>query len=59
MEDAKDLRQRARRWRELAEHQKPGAANAMIEAACELELKAVQLERDRRRASQNPEPPKR
>ncbi len=46
MEDAKDLRNRANEWRKIAVHQKHGAADAMIEAACELELKAVRLERE-------------
>jgi hypothetical protein len=47
--DAKELRNRAKEWRELAVRQKPGAADAMIEAACELEVKAGQLERERGR----------
>jgi len=46
MDDAKDLRERARAWRETALHQKHGAADAILEAACELEVKATRVERE-------------
>jgi hypothetical protein len=55
--DANDLRKRAKRWREIAVGQKSGAGDAMIEAACELEVKASRLERERER--QGRRPPKR
>jgi hypothetical protein len=45
MDTAKTLRERARQLRSLAGNQHPGTADALIEAACELEVRASRLER--------------
>jgi hypothetical protein len=45
MDTPKSLRQRAEQWRSLAGYQCNGTADALLEAACELELRAHRLER--------------
>ena len=44
MDDPKDLRDQAQRWRELARFHDPSAAEALIEAARALEHKADRLD---------------
>jgi hypothetical protein len=51
MDTAKSLRDRARQWRSLAGGQHPGTADALIEAACELEVRASRLEQALRTTS--------
>jgi len=38
------LRERAEMWRHLAGHESVGTADALLEAACELEMRARRLE---------------
>jgi hypothetical protein len=45
MDTPRSLRERAEQWRRLAAHHVTGTADALIEAACELELHAHRLER--------------
>jgi hypothetical protein len=45
MDTPKSLRERAEHWRRLAAHHATGTADALLEAACDLELHAVRLER--------------
>ena len=45
MDTPKSLRERAEQWRRLAAHHTRGTADALIEAACDLELRAHRLER--------------
>ena len=40
MDEPKQLRERAKQWRDIATSQKQGANDAMVEAACELERQA-------------------
>jgi hypothetical protein len=54
MDTAKSLRERARAWRALANDQHHGTADALIEAACALEVRASHLETDARRAALPP-----
>jgi hypothetical protein len=51
MDTAKSLRERARHWRSLASHQHHGTADALLEAACELEVRASRLEQSLRQAA--------
>ena len=45
MDTPKSLRERAEQWRRLAAHHATGTADALLEAACDLELHAQRLER--------------
>jgi hypothetical protein len=51
MDTAKTLREQARHWRSLANEHHPGTADALIEAACDLEIRACRLEQGARPAS--------
>jgi hypothetical protein len=51
METAKTLRDRAHHWRTLANHHDRGTADALIEAACDLEMRASRLERSLNQAA--------
>jgi hypothetical protein len=44
MDTPKSLRDRAHQWRTLAGHHSRGTADALIEAACDLEVRARSLE---------------
>jgi hypothetical protein len=44
MDTPKSLRERAQQWRTLAGHHSRGTADALIEAACDLEVRARSLE---------------
>ena len=45
MDTPKTLRQRAEQWRQIANYHASGTADALLEAACDLELHAHRLER--------------
>jgi hypothetical protein len=44
MDTPKSLRDRAHQWRTMAGHHTRGTADALIEAACDLEVRARSLE---------------